>query len=504
MSDSAPAPAGPFDVVVVGGGINGVGIARDAAGRGLRVALCEQHDLGEHTSSASSKLIHGGLRYLELGHFGLVRKSLLERSILLRSAPHLTRSLRFVLPHDARLRPRWLVRCGLWLYDRLGARDSLPTSAEVDLGRDRAGAALRGEYRYGFQYYDGWTDDARLVVLNALDAAERGATILPRTRAIDFKVVDGLWHVGTVTLHGRAATLHARVLVNAAGPWAASVQDAVTRQRSRHGLRLVKGSHIVVPRVIGDDDAYLLPVPDRRVVFALPFEGCYTLIGTTEVDYRGDPAAVAIDPQEIEYLCAAYNRYFRRPIEPAQVVHSFAGVRPLVDGDTGDPRTASRDYALVSARSPAPFIAIFGGKLTTYRLLAEQVTDRLCALLGRRAPRWTARAVLPGGECGELGNYITQLRRAFPWLPPELAQRYARQFGARAKRLLRGANHLDDLGTQVLPGLHVAEIDYLRRCEWAQTAGDILWRRTKLGLHLPANATATLQRWLDAEVREYG
>ncbi|HET7757291.1 MAG TPA: glycerol-3-phosphate dehydrogenase [Steroidobacteraceae bacterium] len=494
------APGGEdCDLLVVGGGINGTGIARDAAGRGLSVLLCEQHDLAAHTSSASTKLIHGGLRYLEGLHFLLVRKALAEREILLAAAPHIMRPLRFVMPHAPHLRPAWLIRAGLFIYDHLAHRERLAASASIDLRTHIAGAALNSGYRRGFVYSDGQADDARLVVLNALDAHQRGARILTRTRCERLRAAGGRWSASLVR-GGERATIHARAAVNATGPWAEQFVRAATPLEPAHQVRLVKGSHVVVPRLFEHRFAYIFQNEDRRIVFAIPYQHDFTLLGTTDVDYRGDPAAVRIDAGEVSYLCALANRYFNRPISAADVRWSYSGVRPLLAEEVADPMSVTRDYALELQRAPAPLLSVFGGKLTTYRRLAEEAVDRLAPLLGSAAPAWTAPAPLPGGDlpAGSFAVFLRTLERRYPWLPPRLRLRYAHAYGTRIERLLGAAASLADLGRELLPQLYEREAEYLRREEWACTAEDILWRRTKLGLHLLGEDSQPLERWLAA------
>jgi glycerol-3-phosphate dehydrogenase len=490
-----------YDLLVVGGGINGCGIARDAAGRGWSVALCEQDDLAAHTSSASTKLIHGGLRYLEQLHFGLVRKALIEREILLASAPHIMWPLRFVVPYDSHLRPAWLIRAGLLLYDHLAARKRLPASSAIDLRTHVAGAALAGAYQRGFIYSDGWVDDARCVVLNALDAAERGATILTRTRCERLERRAGLWSATLVdVVNGARRQILARAVANATGPWVAQFLRAATTVRSTHNVRLVKGSHIVVPRLFAHRFAYLLQSPDRRVVFALPYEREFTLIGTTDVDHAGEATATPATEEEIAYLCAAVQRYFRRPLSAADVVWSYSGVRPLIDDESPDAAAVTRDYALDldAAVREAPLLSVFGGKITTHRKLAQDVVDRLGAHLGKRAPRWTAGARLPGGDlpAGSFAVFARAMERRYPWLPTAVRRRYARAYGTRMQALLGPACGIGDLGAEVVPGLYEREIEYLWREEWARTPADILWRRSKLGLHLPPASAEALEQWL--------
>ena len=495
--------SGTYDLLIVGGGINGVGIARDAAGRGLSVLLCEQDDLAAHTSSASTKLIHGGLRYLEHLQFSLVRKALIEREILLASAPHLMRPLRFVLPHDAHLRPAWMIAAGLFIYDHLARRRHLPGSARIDLRRHAAGAALKPQYTQGFVYSDGWTDDARLVVLNAVDARERGADILTRTRCEKLESARGQWTATLAAASGRQRVI-ARAVVNATGPWVSSFAHAASPASVCHSVRLVKGSHIVVPRLFAHRFAYLFQNEDQRIVFAIPYQREFTLIGTTDVEYTGDPAAVQIDAEEIRYLCDAVSRYFAKPVSPEDVVWSYSGVRPLLDDESKNPASVTRDYALELDRQPAPLLTVFGGKITTYRKLAESAVDMLARELGATATgAWTAHALLPGGDLpgGTYAGFLRSLERAYPWLPAELRYRYAHAYGTRVAHILDGAGSLADLGEELLKQLYEREVAYLCRVELAQTAEDILWRRTRLGLHVggagPGGAgVARLQDWL--------
>lgn len=489
-----------YDLVVVGGGINGAGIARDAAGRDLSVLLVERDDLASHTSSASSKLIHGGLRYLEQGQFGLVRKALGERERLLAAAPHIIWPLRFVMPHDAGQRPAWLIRAGLFLYDHLARRDRLPGSATVDLRSHPAGAVLKPGLRRGFVYSDAWVQDARLVVLSAMDAQMCGARIATRTALVGARRGPESWSLDLRTAAGRTQTVRARALVNAAGPWVESVLRKLLGLGATHAVRLVKGSHIVVPRLFDHPCAYLFQNPDRRVLFALPFEDYFTLLGTTDVEEAGDPARAAITATEIDYLCAMASRYFSRPVSAADVRWSFAGVRPLLDQPTRAAASVTRDYTLELDRGGAPVLSVFGGKLTTYRLLAEQAVDQLMPILGRRAAPWTASAQLPGGEFagGDFDAFLAQVRQRYGWLPDSLTLRLARNYGTRIERILGDASSLASLGEPVLPGLYACELAYLVQEEFARTPQDILWRRTKLGLVAPPDAAARLQAWLDS------
>lgn len=486
-----------YDLVVVGGGINGAGIARDAAGRGLSVLLVEQHDLAAHTSSASSRLIHGGLRYLEHREFALVRKALQEREVLLTAAPHLIRPLRLVLPHAAGQRPAWLIRLGLFLYDHLARRGQLPASGGVDLRRHPAGAALQPAFQRGFVYSDAWTHDARLVVLNAVAARERGAHIATRTALVGARRGADAWSLDLRAEDGAMHRVQARLVVNAAGPWAAALLAGPLGVTDGPRLRLVKGSHIVVPRLFAHDFGYLFQHPDGRVVFALPLAERFTLIGTTDIDYHGDPAQAVISPAEIAYLCESVNRYLARPVTPAQVIRAFAGVRPLLDDAARNAARVTRDYRLALDEAGAPVLSVFGGKLTTYRKLAEQAVDRVAPLLGG-GPAWTAGAVLPGGdiEDGDPAAFEARLRRQYPFLVPALARRLAGSYGTRALRMLDGIDGAAALGEPVVADLYPVELHYLVQHEFARTAEDILWRRSDLGLVVPPEDVARLEAWL--------
>jgi glycerol-3-phosphate dehydrogenase len=493
--------AGPVDLLVVGGGINGVGIARDAAGRGLKVVLCEQDDLANYTSSASSKLIHGGLRYLEQREIGLVRKALIEREILLRAAPHIVRPLRFILPHSPEQRRAWMIRLGLFLYNHLGGRRKLPRARRIDLRHDPVGVALKDSLRTAFTYPDCWVEDARLVVLNALDAHERGAEILTRTRCTAARRANNLWYAElTPVAGGPARVVRARALVNATGPWVLRFLAERTDVAKPGRMRLVKGSHIIVPRLYHHRDAYTLQHRDGRIVFVLPYEGRYSLIGTTEVDYSGDPGEARITQPEIVYLCDVVSRYFREPLQPDRVLWSFAGVRPLYDDAETDISAVTRDYAfdLDQHAGQAPLLSILGGKITTYRRLAEHALEKLGSVLGTASRPWTAKAPLPGGDLphGDVEGFIQDLHRSARWLPADVARRYARAYGSRVSKLLAGARRLEGLGEHLGNGLYEAEVEYLRRHEWAMTAEDILWRRSRLGVHVDADTVARLEAWL--------
>ena len=492
---------GPFDLLVVGGGINGVGIARDAAGRGLSVLLVEQDDLASHTSSWSSKLIHGGLRYLEHYEFRLVRESLLEREVLLRAAPHVVAPLEFVLPHSPEQRPAWMIRIGLFLYDHLGGRKRLPASRRVALEGTPYGSPLQPWVKAAFSYADCRVDDSRMVVLNAIDARERGADIRTRTRCVGAERGREGWSVRIEDRRsGRQQTIETRVLVNAAGPWVSHLLQDVLGTDTRNRVRLVKGSHIVTPRLHDGAHAYILQNDDGRIVFVIPYEQDFSLIGTTDEGFSGDPAKAAITAEETDYLCRVVNRYFKRQIEASDVVWSFAGVRPLYDDASADPSAVTRDYVfdLDTRDGAAPLLSVFGGKLTTYRKLAEHALEKLQPVMGFSAGNWTADAVLPGGDIDGLDpeRYAAELRRGRPWLPEATARRLARSYGSRATYVLASAETAGDLGIDLGSGLSEAELGYLVREEWAQEAQDVLWRRSKLGLHAEPGIEDRIASWL--------
>lgn len=483
-----------YDIAIIGGGINGAGIARDAAGRGWSVLLVEQGDLAGATSSASTKLIHGGLRYLEHYDFRLVRESLLEREVLARIAPHNVRAMRFVLPHHKGLRPRWMLAAGLLLYDALGNK-SFPRTRALDLAHDEAGAALKPSYAKGFSYSDCWTDDARLVVLNGIDAAERGAVIRTRTKLHGAKRGDASW---TLDL-GNGESVEARTLVNAAGAWANDVIARVGAE-PRAGVRLVQGSHIVVRKVFDGGQAYIFQQGDGRVVFAIPFENDFTLIGTTDQEFGGDPARVAASPEEIAYLCGAASEYFRKPITPADVVWTYSGVRALYDDGASKAQEVTRDYVLSMDNAGAALLSIYGGKITTYRKLAESALASLSNHLPTpKRRRWTHEEALPGGGFSrdELGAVAGKLRAAHPFLSETHAMRLTRAYGLRAEKIFEGAN---GLGETFGGDLSAREVDYLVAHEWARTAEDVLWRRTKAGLRASAEDVARLEAYLAARV----
>lgn len=491
-----------YDVLIVGGGINGAGIARDAADRGLSVLLCEQVDLAGHTSSASTKLIHGGLRYLEHYEFGLVRKALHERDVLLGIAPHIIWPLRFVLPHVRELRPAWMIRAGLFLYDRLGGRTRLPASRGIRLHDHPAGQALNADLDRAFLYSDCWVQDARLVVLNAMDAAMHGAAIRPRTRCIAARRDASGWSVTLEpTGDGDPYQIRARALVNAAGPWVSRFLREVADAGSERAVQLVKGSHIVVPKWFDHDDAYIFQHTDGRVIFAIPYERDFTLIGTTDTPCPDDPADTSASAEEIEYLCNAVNRYFAHPVRPNDIVWSYAGVRALDDDDaSGETAALSRDYSLALDTAAAPLLSVFGGKLTTYRQLAREALDRLAPLLGNRQPCRTATSPLPGGDIpdADFNGFLAGLRQRHPWLPDALAWRLARNYGTRGERIIGTARALDQLGEHFGADLYEAELRYLVEQEWAMSAADVLWRRSKLGLVIGAGTASRIDTWIDA------
>ena len=509
-----------FDVLVVGGGINGAGIARDLAGRDQRVLLCEADDLAQHTSSSSTKMIHGGIRYLEYCEFSLVRKALAEREVLLKSAPHIIRPLRLVMPHDPLvnpLRPVWMIRLGLFLYDHLAKREVLPGSTTIDLRSGPIGAPLKPKYSKGFVYSDGWVDDARLVVLNAVDAVAHGAEVLTRWRCVDALRTASGWRATLQSADGHERAVTARALVNAAGPWAAQFLREHAHVSDSKALRLVKGSHIVVKKLFDHDHAYVLQSPDRRIIFVIPYEGEFTLIGTTDVEHHGPVGSAHIDATETAYLCEQASRYLKQAITPADVVWSYAGVRPLLEDEAADAAAVTRDYQLEldwpvagpPERSPgsirvAPLLTVWGGKMTTFRKLAEEAADLLAAPLETTRSAWTRGAFLPGGDLSswigkaqrpdaDITRFARALAQRHPELSAALSNRLARAYGSRVELLLQSG-----LGTEIAPGLFEAELNYLHTHEWARSADDVLWRRSKLGLHLTPAQRENVADWCAA------
>ncbi len=498
---------GIFDVAIIGGGINGCGVARDASGRGLSVYLCEQADLASGTSSAATKLIHGGLRYLEYFEFRLVRESLIEREVLWAMAPHLIRPLRFVLPHQKGLRPAWMLRLGLFVYDHLGGRKLLPSTRTLDLRSDPAGKPLKaGEYSRAFEYSDCWVDDARMVVLNARDAVDRGAVIQTRTRAVSAQRHRDHWRVTTLdTRTGREDTITARLLINAAGPWVGEVMALTLKQTKSSGVRLVQGSHIIVPKLYAHDRCYIFQNADKRITFVIPYEQDFTLIGTTDLDYVGDPAAVRATTEEIDYLCSMASAYFAQPIAPADVVWSYSGVRPLFDDGATDAQAATRDYVLeLDDQAGAPLLTIFGGKLTTYRRLAQHALEKFAHHLPAtvHAKReWATHEHLPGGDFPVEGfeALCASIGKSHPWLDSRQLHRMVRAYGTNTSLILGNATSEAALGRDFGAGLSQAEVGYLMDNEWAETVEDVIWRRSKLGLRLSSAQVAALAEFIEAE-----
>jgi len=494
-----------FDLLIIGGGVNGCGIARDAAGRGNSVFLCEMSDLASGTSSWSTKLVHGGLRYLEYYEFRLVREALIEREILWGIAPHIIRPLRFVLPHHDGLRPAWLLRLGLFLYDHIGGRHLLPPTRSVDLTRDEVGKPLvPNRYTRGFEYSDCFVDDARLVVLTARDAADRGAEIRTRSRAIQIRQEDGLWQVTVKdAFSGARSTIRARVLVNAGGPWVEEVLAAGSGVNARAKVRLVQGSHVVVRKLYEHDRAYMFQNSDGRIVFVIPYQDDFTLIGTTDRDYHGDPAKVKASSEEIQYLCDSVSEYLAKPVNPKDVVWTYAGVRPLYDDGASEAKAATREYVFeLDTPGGAPLLSIYGGKITTHRRLAEEALEKLAPYLNGNKARegWTGKAPLPGGDMdvSAVAALSAQLMRKYPFLAAAHANRLAHAYGTRAGRVLGEAKSASDLGQRFGANLTEAEVRYLMSQEWACTAEDIVWRRSKLGLRLTTLEIAAIDDWISA------
>jgi glycerol-3-phosphate dehydrogenase len=494
-----------FDLAIIGGGVNGCGIARDAVGRGNSVFLCEMNDLASGTSSWSTKLVHGGLRYLEYYEFRLVREALIEREILWQIAPHIIRPLRFVLPHHAGLRPAWLLRLGLFLYDHIGGRHLLPPTRSLDLSRDQVGKPLMpNRYTRGFEYSDCFVDDARLVVLTARDAADRGAEIRTRSRAVEIRQVDGIWQVTVEdTLSHQRSTIRARVLVNAGGPWVEDVLAAGAGVNARAKVRLVQGSHIVVRKLYDHDRAYMFQNADGRIIFVIPYQDDFTLIGTTDRDYHGDPAKVKATTEEIEYLCASASEYLAKPVKPADVVWTYSGVRPLYDDGASEAKAATREYVLeLDTPGGVPLLSIYGGKITTHRRLAEEVLQRLAPYLTatKAGEGWTAKSPLPGGDMdvSAIPALSAELVREYPFLTPAHAGRLAHAYGTRAAKLLGTAKSIADLGQSFGATLTESELQYLMSVEWARTAEDVVWRRSKLGLRLSSDEIAAIDDWMAA------
>jgi len=490
-----------YDLVVIGGGINGAGVARDAAGRGLRVLLCEQDDLARYTSSSSTKLIHGGLRYLEHYDFKLVRHALLEREVLLRSAPHIIWPLRFILPHHKELRSKLLIRMGLFLYDHIGGRKLLPKSWSVNLKKHISGAALKDEFTAGFEYSDCWVQDSRLVVLNVRDAADRGAKVQVQTTCTDLVAKDDHWLVELKDNEsGAVETLKSRAVVNAAGPWVEAVQNLQERNKVEHGVRLVKGSHVVVNKLFDHEYTYIFQNGDGRVLFAVPYEQHYTLLGTTDIEVEGDPATVEIEQREVEYICKAVSEYFKKPVQLSDVVWSYTGVRPLYDDAAANASKVTRDYVLHLTKSGPPMVSIFGGKITTFRKLSEEVIDMILPRLNIKQAAWTATATLPGGDIAnaDYDTFRKEKQQQYPWLPEALLNDYTRNYGTVIDSMLANSASVADLGTHFGGDLYEAEVRHLMDNEWAQSADDVLWRRTRKGLGMPDGTQEKLAEWMQS------
>ena len=492
---------GHFDLIVVGGGINGVGIARDAAGRGLKVLLCEKDDLAQGASSRSGKLVHGGLRYLEYYEFRLVREALIEREVLLRSAPHIIWPMRFVLPHSPEQRPAWMIRVGLFLYDHLGGRQILAPTRSVNLSTAPEGKPLRKNFKRAFEYSDCWVDDARLVILNAVDVRSRGGTVLTRTPLISARRLGDKWRVDLRSgRDGRSLTAAGRVMANAGGPW---VEDVLHRagRNAESRVRLVKGSHIVTRKFWNGDQAYLLQHTDKRVIFVNPYQGDLALIGTTDIPFEGRAEDVRIDRGEIKYLLSVVDRYFEDAPKVGDVVHAFSGVRPLFDDKATNPSAVTRDYVLdlEAPAGQAPMLSIFGGKITTYRRLSEHALEKLAPYFPQMPGPWTEHAPLPGGDIpvADFCLFLSELRGRRPWLPEQIAYGYARRYGARVEDLLGGATSIGDLGRRFGGTLYEREARFLAENEWALYAEDVLERRTKHFLHLTERERADFTAWFE-------
>ncbi|MFN2353692.1 MAG: glycerol-3-phosphate dehydrogenase [Desulfopila sp.] len=490
-----------YDLAIIGGGVNGCGIARDAAGRGLSVVLCEQNDLAGGTSSASTKLIHGGLRYLEYYEFRLVREALKEREVLLNAAPHIIWPLRFILPHHKGLRPYWLIRLGLFLYDHLGNRKLLPGTSTVDLTSDEAGTPLKKLFSKAFEYSDCWVIDSRLVVLNAMDARANGAEIRTRTTCISARRRDGVWVLETEDGNsGEISTIKAASLVNASGPWLDSFLSHTSHKDTGEHIRMVKGSHIIVNRLFNHERCYIFQNSDGRIIFAIPYEGDFTLIGTTDVDFHGDPGTVRIDETEIDYLCSAASEYFTSPVTPQDVVRSYSGIRPLFDDGKGEAKSATRDYVLTvdEEEHRTPLLSIYGGKITTYRKLAEAVLQKLRPYFPQMSDNWTESEVLPGGDFhpSAFSAEVQKLQDTCSCISDRHAVRLVRNYGTRAFDIIKNVKDTSDLGRCFGSDLYEVEVIYLMHNEWAQTADDVLWRRSNMGLSLSEKEARELDTWM--------
>lgn len=486
-----------LDMVVVGGGINGTGIAADAAGRGLNVLLCEQNDLASSTSSNSSKLIHGGLRYLEHYEFSLVRQALAEREILIKNSPHIIKPLQFKLPHQPHLRPSWMIRAGLFLYDNLAKRVTLPSSKGIKFLED---SALVPSIKKGFVYSDGWVDDARLVVLNAIAAKEHNANILTHTKCIKAVREENHWVVTLKDiLTEKESTVKTKAIVNASGPWVAQLFDDALPLKSPNDIRLVKGSHIVVPRIHEEEEAYMLQNEDERIVFVIPFEDKFSLIGTTDVEYKGNPSEVKISDEEINYLINITNDYFKNKISRNDILTTYSGVRPLLDDKAEDAQAVTRDYTLElnDRNDGTPILSIFGGKITTYRKLSEAAVDKIEHYFPNIGKPWTAEKPIPGGDFTSKDSLSNEIKTKYPWLSESLITRYVRSYGTYTYKFLKESKNYDDLGVKFTEDLYSAEIDYMIEHEWALTTEDIIWRRSKRGLYINEDQKNRLNTYID-------
>ena len=489
-----------FDLVIIGGGINGTGLARDAAGRGLKVLLCEQNDLASATSSASSKLIHGGLRYLEHYEFRLVREALHEREVLLKIAPHLVKPLRFRLPHAPHLRPAWMIRIGLFLYDYLARRETLPGSRGIRLNGQ---SPLKPEFTRAFEYSDCWVDDARLVVCNAIAARDSGATILTRTCCTGARREQNYWSIDLSSQDKHSGleqqkTISSRCLINATGPWVSSFIEQKLQLKPEYGIRMIKGSHLVVPRIHDGSEAYILQSNDKRIIFVIPWLNKWSMIGTTDIEYDKNPGEACITDKEISYLLSLANQHFKCHLTAEDIIHSFSGVRPLCNDESNDPSVITRDYTLTIAdqNGKLPLLNVFGGKLTTYRKLAQAATDKLAPYFPDMTGPWTSLRPLPGGRIKSPCKYLQVLEQSYPWLPTEVAQRYTTSYGRLCRHWLSGCSSITDLGKHFGNGLYAKEVNYLVEQEWAQCAEDILWRRTKTGVDMPEDNKQQLTDYL--------
>lgn len=494
----------PLDLFVIGGGINGAGIANDASGRGLKVALCEQDDFAAHTSSASSKLIHGGLRYLEYKEFRLVREALHEREVLLKKAPHIVWPMRFILPHQAHLRPAWMLRAGLFLYDHLSPRATLPSSKSLNFKREFNGQSpLVDSISKGFEYSDCWVDDARMVVLNVLQAQDNGAEILAHTRCVEANEQDGLWHLTLENmLTGQRFERKSRAIANAAGAWVETFIRQHSSRKPRLGIKMIKGSHLIMPRINTDDRAYILQNSDKRIVFVLPYQHKYSIVGTTDVAYKGDPSTITISDDETDYLLRVLNEHFKQDFNRNQIITSYSGVRPLCDDESADPSAMTRDYTLDldGDDSHPPLLAVYGGKITTFRKLAESAMEKLAPFFPNMGPAWTADATMPGGDIPDRKTYVQQLKQQFSWLDDFSAERFAASYGRLCEKFL--TKDKSAMGEEFGAGMTAAEIDYLIIHEWARDVNDVLWRRTKMKLHLDEAEQQRVANYLKGKVSQ--